>query len=892
MLLIGITSVGLMAPRLARSEVGGDDGRVVMNRRKGASVEDASPSVPTDVTLSPLLTGVAAPSNPTRDPSVLLEAILFAVEGLRTYGTDDINIPTWFSVRYNALTGAKMEGKYGVGCLFDPFLYITAYRLTGNSTYLGWAEACWNEYASKASSDYLFGGSYDVVNDLWDPASMEPEEFGVDWSSSVFELNAYLYEITGNSTYLDWLERGCNRMHEIYRNPANGLYYGKVNLLTGDVVDPRAIFWTPSFPAVDYVWAYTFTENETYLAWAKDAFTSLDQVRNPITKLSPYSYDASAASGDDWGALEITSDVARQALTCYEMSGDPFFLDYAEDLIKPLIDFLWDESLGRFVHSSYLTGGVFDKDFFDWDVPIPLQVLALLGHYTGKEVYLDYADRHLEFVRSEMMVNGLIAPHYSMGSVVLVHWKESRLYYSMEGSKPLASLFWATRDPVYLDIAYEYAMSVLRHHKSARGFANGVNLENLQKTDPYVEPRWVVMYLTPILSALTCYSPDPNVTLALPPGGEKTNPHVWINVTDKTIRFNLARASSDPSLVYVNFPEEGMSISEVYIDGKRWCRFRPDQGSVILPPMDGKHEIKVKFSSTGPSDPYVLSLVNASLSSSDFTDGRLNATLSLPTGVPGEMVVHTADRGRPIRVYLNRYDHTSSECVDLTILEGLSESECKWCWYYDDDNRLLYVKAHAPSTEVIADWAPKPPPIPSPSPTPTPAPPQELLVLRSGGENEWYDPAEDAWKPAVEITWIHPGWEERIGRRGERVGIDAPWMWRSDMPLSSEEEVVSNSTVTFRRTFELPEPLEAMGRIAITADNEYELRVNGELIGSDASFGDAETYDITEHLRPGRNELEIKVLNVGTPEAWPEHPEWNPAGVIYEARISYRTTAP
>lgn len=162
------------------------------------------------------------------------------------------------------------------------------------------------------------------------------------------------------------------------------------------------------------------------------------------------------------------------------------------------------------------------------------------------------------------------------------------------------------------------------------------------------------------------------------------------------------------------------------------------------------------------------------------------------------------------------------------------------------------------------------------------------ITLMSGIENEWYDPGTESWQPAVELTLLHPVWEKTIGPRGESVGIDAPWMWKTDMPLGVEEEVVYDSVVTFRgKKFTLLDGFKISGSIVITADNEYRLHINGNLVGSDAEVQDAETYDISAYLHPGENEITIEVVNLGMPEAWPDHPEWNPAGVIYQADISY-----
>ncbi len=66
----------------------------------------------------------------------------------------------------------------------------------------------------------------------------------------------------------------------------------------------------------------------------------------------------------------------------------------------------------------------------------------------------------------------------------------------------------------------------------------------------------------------------------------------------------------------------------------------------------------------------------------------------------------------------------------------------------------------------------------------------------------------------------------------------------------------------FRKSFELPAaPKEA--KLTVTVDNQYELFVNGEKIGADKQWEQAETYDVTARLKPGKNVVAVLAINEG-----------------------------
>ena len=101
----------------------------------------------------------------------------------------------------------------------------------------------------------------------------------------------------------------------------------------------------------------------------------------------------------------------------------------------------------------------------------------------------------------------------------------------------------------------------------------------------------------------------------------------------------------------------------------------------------------------------------------------------------------------------------------------------------------------------------------------------------------------------------------------------ARWVWASKRAARD-----GTFGCYFRRSFSLPErPKSAL--VLITADNGYNLFVNGSLVGSDSGFDAAywrsvERYEVTDLLVEGKNVLGVKGENLG-----------GPAGLLVAARF-------
>ncbi|MFO1528234.1 MAG: DUF1549 domain-containing protein [Kiritimatiellia bacterium] len=99
------------------------------------------------------------------------------------------------------------------------------------------------------------------------------------------------------------------------------------------------------------------------------------------------------------------------------------------------------------------------------------------------------------------------------------------------------------------------------------------------------------------------------------------------------------------------------------------------------------------------------------------------------------------------------------------------------------------------------------------------------------------------------------------------VKLTATWIWGGDTS--------SGRTIHLRGVWNLAEtPVRAA--VVISADNRYELKVNGRRVLADGNWETVEAASLLPHLRKGGNELEIVATNEGSGP--------NPAGAFLEAR--------
>jgi len=144
----------------------------------------------------------------------------------------------------------------------------------------------------------------------------------------------------------------------------------------------------------------------------------------------------------------------------------------------------------------------------------------------------------------------------------------------------------------------------------------------------------------------------------------------------------------------------------------------------------------------------------------------------------------------------------------------------------------------------------------------------------SGQPSDWSVPAQ--WSMGLLAPgdwggkWI--GWDQ--GQSTNDFG-GAQWIW---FPEGNPAESTPVATRYFRRTFELPaDAALASATIAITADDQYRLFVNGHAAGTGDSWSAPATVAIGAYLQPGRNVLSVEARNVGSAP--------NPAGLLCKLKV-------
>ncbi len=93
------------------------------------------------------------------------------------------------------------------------------------------------------------------------------------------------------------------------------------------------------------------------------------------------------------------------------------------------------------------------------------------------------------------------------------------------------------------------------------------------------------------------------------------------------------------------------------------------------------------------------------------------------------------------------------------------------------------------------------------------------------------------------------------------VAKEPQWIWSS----AHQKNEAPAGDCFFRKSFDLKYP--ELGEVQITADNRFELFVNDLPVGHGKDWRQLQVFDISEHLRQGRNCVAVKVTNTNVGSA-------------------------
>ncbi len=89
------------------------------------------------------------------------------------------------------------------------------------------------------------------------------------------------------------------------------------------------------------------------------------------------------------------------------------------------------------------------------------------------------------------------------------------------------------------------------------------------------------------------------------------------------------------------------------------------------------------------------------------------------------------------------------------------------------------------------------------------------------------------------------------------VAEEAQWIWMTG--TQSSDAIPVGQNCFFRKSINLKLP--SQGKIEITCDDEYELFINGQLVGQGGSHEMLDEYEVSDRLEVGRNVIAIRATN-------------------------------
>jgi putative heme-binding domain-containing protein len=95
-----------------------------------------------------------------------------------------------------------------------------------------------------------------------------------------------------------------------------------------------------------------------------------------------------------------------------------------------------------------------------------------------------------------------------------------------------------------------------------------------------------------------------------------------------------------------------------------------------------------------------------------------------------------------------------------------------------------------------------------------------------------------------------------VGSEARANDGEAHWIWS---PAQTKNEIPIGECY-FRKSFDLAAAVEA-AEVQITADNEFELIINGQPVAKGVDWRQMQVHDITKLLRKGRNTVAVRVAN-------------------------------
>jgi len=348
-----------------------------------------------------------------------------------------------------APTGAIYNcGIYDSGTAGVGIFLLELYDRTGNSTYLDYAKGAAQWIISEAISS--LGGywwpHYDNEFTTWPGWRLSPVVHDVG------EFLLKMYDVTGNSTYLNYAEGAAQWMIANAESESDGHFIpynppGKYGSQAAHDIGPGREAHTMTF----LLHLFRKTLNNTYLVYVKGMAEWLILGEDIRAESGGYTW----IQGRPYHTYQDLNPVAQIALffyEAYELLLNNTYLNYANGAIQWLLS-----KTNTTDHSGYSWPDYVDSrgnarySLLPWEA-IPEHVMdALTVGYrvTHNSTYLEYAKKHVSWILNQAITEdaGAKFPHWYGESTAGSAYANSKIY------NHLRSMYTFTQNSTYLDYA-------------------------------------------------------------------------------------------------------------------------------------------------------------------------------------------------------------------------------------------------------------------------------------------------------------------------------------------------------------------------------------------------------------------------------------------------------
>ncbi|WP_139201827.1 glycoside hydrolase family 2 TIM barrel-domain containing protein [Curtobacterium sp. MCBA15_016] len=163
-------------------------------------------------------------------------------------------------------------------------------------------------------------------------------------------------------------------------------------------------------------------------------------------------------------------------------------------------------------------------------------------------------------------------------------------------------------------------------------------------------------------------------------------------------------------------------------------------------------------------------------------------------------------------------------------------------------------------------------------------------------DGEW----DFRWSPVADVP--EPGPEDEWGT----IPVPAHWVLHGHgapsytnlqypFPIDPPHPPEENPTGDYRRTFDVPSSFDAAARVLLRFDgveSHFRVWVNGVVIGWSTGSRLATEFDVTSVLRPGSNEVRVRVHQWSAASYLEDQDQWWLPGIFRDVTLLARPTAP